>query len=156
MVSRVPAQYTSPDTRPCFRNHEILAEFRWCREGAASLVRRPGPRPAPLGRPGHISGVPSRPKHPAQPLALDVGSPRAALVAGTCINSSHVTRRHIQPAQPARTTHARPSISFGACILRGSRTAGGPSRFETQGCAADGTADSPELWRAVTSAIMCE
>ena len=43
---------------------------------------RPGPRPAPLGRPGHISGVPSRPKHPAQPLALDVGSPRAALVAG--------------------------------------------------------------------------
>jgi hypothetical protein len=25
--------------------------------------------------------------------------------------------------------------------------AGGPSRFETQGCAADGTADSPELWR---------
>ena len=43
---------------------------------------RPGPRPAPLGRSGHIYGVPSRPKHPAQPLALDVGSPRAALVAG--------------------------------------------------------------------------
>ena len=43
-----------------------------------------------------------------------------------------------------------------ACILRGSRTAGGPSRFETQGCAADGTADGPELWRAVTSASMYE
>ena len=43
-----------------------------------------------------------------------------------------------------------------ACILRGSRTAGGPSRFETQGRVADGTADSPELWRAVTSAIMWE
>ena len=62
--------------------HEILAEFRWCREGAPGLVWRPGPRPAPLGRPGYITGVPSRPKHPAQPLALDVGSPRAAQVAG--------------------------------------------------------------------------
>jgi hypothetical protein len=41
-----------------------------------------------------------------------------------------------------------------ACIVRCSRTAGGPSRFETQGCAADGTADSPELWRAATSTIM--
>jgi hypothetical protein len=51
----------------------------------------------------------------------------------------------------------RLKISLGrVCILRGSRTAGGPSRFETQGCAADGTADSPELWRAVTSAIMWE
>jgi hypothetical protein len=30
------------------------------------------------------------------------------------------------------------------------------SRFETQGCAADGTADSPELWRATTSDIMWE
>ena len=78
------ARYHLPETRPCFSKtiHEILAEFRWCREGAPGLVWRPGPRPAPLGRPGHISGVPSRPKHPAQPLALDVGSPRAALVAG--------------------------------------------------------------------------
>ena len=66
-------------------NHEILAEFRWCGEGAPGLVWRPGPRPTPLrvGRPGHhIYGVPSRPKHPAQPLALDVGSPRADQVAG--------------------------------------------------------------------------
>jgi hypothetical protein len=43
-----------------------------------------------------------------------------------------------------------------ACILRGSRTAGGPSRFETQGCAADGTADGPDLWRAAASDIMWE
>jgi hypothetical protein len=43
-------------------------------------------------RPGHIPGVPSRPKHLAQPLALDVGSPRAALVTGNSINSSHITR----------------------------------------------------------------
>ena len=28
------------------------------------------------------------------------------------------------------------------------------SRGEAQGCAADGTADGPELWRAATSAIM--
>ncbi len=32
--------------------------------------------------------VPSRPKHPAQRLALDVGSPRADQVTGTCVNSS--------------------------------------------------------------------
>ena len=31
-----------------------------------------------------------------------------------------------------------------------------PSRFEPQGCAVDGTADSPELWRSATSASMCE
>ena len=61
---------------------KLLVGFRRCREGAPGLVWRPGPRPAPLGRPGHISGVPSRPKHPAQPLALDVGSPRAAQVTG--------------------------------------------------------------------------
>jgi hypothetical protein len=78
----------------------ILAEFRWFREGAPGLVRRLGPRPAHLGRPGHIPGVPSRPKNPAQPLALDVGSPRAAQVTGTCINSSHVTRLS-HPTGPA-------------------------------------------------------
>jgi hypothetical protein len=81
-------------------NHEILAEFRWCGEGAAGLVWRPGPRPAPLGRPGHIPAVPSRPKHPAQPLALDVGSPRAAQVTGKGYNSSHVTRSP-HPTGPA-------------------------------------------------------
>ncbi len=64
--------------------------------------------------------------------------------------------RPIQPARPARTINARSSISFGACPLRGSRTAGGPSRFETQGCTADGTADGPDLWRAAASAIMWE
>ena len=53
-----------------------------------------------------------------------------------------------QPARPIRVQNYRR-----ACILRGSRTAAGPSRFETQGCAADGTADSPELWRAATFCI---
>jgi hypothetical protein len=70
------------------------------REGSPGLVRRPGPRPAPLRRPGHISGVPSRPKHPAQPLARDVGSPHAALVTGKGYNSSHVTRSP-HPTGPA-------------------------------------------------------
>ena len=62
----------------------MLAEFRWCREGAPGLVCRPGPRPAPLGRPGHISGVtvPSRLEGQVQPLALDVGSPHAAQMTG--------------------------------------------------------------------------
>jgi hypothetical protein len=57
-------------------------------------------RLALLRRPVQIPGVPSRPKRPAQPLALDVGSPRAALVAGNCINSSHVTRSP-HPTGPA-------------------------------------------------------
>ena len=38
-----------------------------------------------------------------------------------------------------------------ASYMRGSRTAGGPFRFETQGFAADGSADSPELWREAVS-----
>ena len=29
-----------------------------------------------------------------------------------------------------------------------------PSRFGTQGCAADGTADGPDLWRAAASDII--
>ena len=101
-------------------------------------MRRPGPRPAPLGRPGHISGVPSRPKHPAQPLALDVGSPRAAQVTGNCINSSHVTRSphptgpacsHDQCAfvyifwrlPPARFANGRGPVPFRDAGLRGRR-----------------------------------
>ena len=119
---------------------------------------RPGPRPAPLGRPGHIYGVPSRPKLPAQPLALDVGSPRAALVTGNCINSSHVTRSP-HPTGPA-CSHEPCAFVYIFWRLHPARFANGtevaPSRCETrtQGCAADWTADGPELWRAATSAIM--
>ena len=60
--------------------------------GAPGQVGRPGSRPALLGQQWHISGVPSHPKHPAQRLALDVGSPRADQVTGTCVHSSPVTR----------------------------------------------------------------
>jgi hypothetical protein len=51
-------------------------------------VRRPGSRPALLSesmtRAGRVFGVPSRPKHPAQPLApdRDMGAPRAAAAQG--------------------------------------------------------------------------
>ncbi len=138
--------------------HELLAEFRWCREGAPGLVWRPGPRPAPLGRPGHIPGVPSRPKHPAQPLALSRRRGLAPRRPGGRERPFLCERQRLAPSnRPSLLTQpmrVRPWISRRACILRGSRTAGGPSRFETQGCAADGTADSPELWRAVTSAFM--
>ncbi len=68
-------------------------------------------------------------------------------------------RHRFAPSNRPRllTRPMRVQIVLGrACILRGSRTAGAPSRCETQGCAADGTADSPELWRAVTSASMWE
>jgi len=135
--------------------HEILAEFRWCREGAAGLAWRPGPRPAPLGRPGHISGVPSRPKHPAQPLALDVGSPRAGLVAGKGYNSSHVTRSpHPTGSACSHDPCASKSCSgaLASCAVR--ERQGAPSRCEAQGCTADGTADVPQLWRAAASASM--
>jgi hypothetical protein len=112
-----------PDTRPCFPKtiHEILAEFRWCREGAASLVRRPGPRPAPLGRPGHIPAVPSRPKHPAQPLALDVGSPRADQVAGKGYFFASV-RGSPHPTGPAclydPCSSELVSVAFASCAVR--------------------------------------
>jgi hypothetical protein len=72
------------------------------------------------------------------------------------INSLHVTRSP-HPANPAALYDpcACSKLSRRVCILRGSRTAGGSSRFETQGCTADGTAYSPELWRAATSASIC-
>ena len=111
--------------------HKTLAEFRWCREGAASVVWRPGPGPAPLGRPGHISGVPSLPKHPAQPLALVVGSPRAALVAGKGYNSSHVTRSP-HPTGPACSHDPCASKScsgaLASCAVRGRQVARPVSR----------------------------
>ena len=44
--------------------------------------------------------MPSSPKHPAQPHALVVGSPHAALVTGKGYNSSHVTRSP-HPTGPA-------------------------------------------------------
>jgi hypothetical protein len=85
--------------------------LRWRGEGAPGQVWRPGSRPALLGRPEQIPGVPSRPNPPAQPLALDVGSPRAAQAAGTgCFfRASQVCP--IQPARPAHKTHARSKIS---------------------------------------------
>ena len=146
-----------PETRPCFSKtiHEILAEFRWCGEGAPGLVWRPGPRPAPLGRPGHISGVPSRPKHPAQPLALDVGSPRAAQVTGKGYFFASVTGSP-HPTGPACSHNPCASKScsgaLASCAVRERQEA--PSGCEAQGCAADGIADVPQLWRAVTSTSM--
>jgi hypothetical protein len=83
-------------------------------------VRRPGPRPAPLGRPGHISGVPSRPKHPAQPLALVVGSPRAAQVAGKGYFSASV-RGSPHPTGPACSydpcASKLVSVAFASCAV---------------------------------------
>jgi hypothetical protein len=57
--------------------------------------------------------MPSRPKHPAQPLALDVGSPRAAQAAGRGYHDFFASVRGSPhptglPGWPARTTHARP------------------------------------------------
>ena len=44
--------------------------------------------------------------------------------------------------------------ALASCAVRERQV--GPSRCEAQGCAADGTADGPELWRAATSASMWE
>ena len=101
--------------------------------------------------------MPSRPKHPAQPLALDVGSPRAALVTGTWINFELIARHKFAPSNRPGLL-ARPMrvrlylLALASCAVR--ERQGGPSRGETQGCAADGTADGPELWCAATSAVM--
>jgi hypothetical protein len=72
---------------------------------------------------------------------------------GDRLSPSSVFTSSPHPVLPVHTQVPRASklCSARVGILRGSRTAGGPSRFETQGCAADGTADSPALWRAATS-----
>jgi hypothetical protein len=70
-----------------------------------------------LAHPVRDSCVRSRPKHPAQPFALDVGSPRAAQAAGTCINESHVARfaRSNQPGLFAQLSY---SCAFVYIFLR--------------------------------------
>jgi hypothetical protein len=93
-----------------------------------------------------------RPSHSPSTWARPAPPWRPGLVLTHCTSLA----RLIQPARPVYMTHARPKLSRRVCILRGSRTAGGPSLFETQVCAADGTADSPKLWRAATYNIMCE
>jgi hypothetical protein len=116
----------------------------------------PDPGPRPSGDQGiYPACLPARNIRPSHsPSTWARPAPPRWLGLVSTHRTSHV--RPIQPAQPARTIHARPKLSRRACPLRGSRTAGGPSRGETQGCAADGTADGPELWRAVTSAFMWE
>ncbi len=64
------------------------------------------------------------------------------------------------PTGPARSQDPRAfkhiSGAFGSCAVRERQVPGGPSRFEAQGCAPHRTADSPEMWRAATSATMWE
>ncbi len=52
-------------------------------------------------------------------------------------------------ARPMRVQNYLGALA--SCVVRERQVA--PSRGETQGCAADGTADGPELWRAATSVI---
>ena len=134
----------------------ISLRFRWPRRGrqAKWSAPDPGPRssddqfvylaclPAQNIRPSHSPSTWARPAPPRRP--------------GLVLTYRTSLARPIQPTRPVYMTHARSKISRRVCILRGSRTAGGPSRFETQGCAADGTADSPKLCRAATYNIMCE
>jgi hypothetical protein len=122
--------------------------------GLQARCGSPAPGPRSSGDQGiYLACLPARNIRPSHSPSTWAG-PAPAWWQG--IVSTHRTShvRPIQPARPALTIHARPKLSRRACILRGSRTAGGPSRFETQG--RDGTADSPELWRAVTSASMWE
>ena len=128
------------------------------RRGPQATCGAPDPGPRSSDDQGilrHI-GVPSRPKHPAQPLALDVGSPRAALVAGKGYNSSHVTRSP-HPTGPTCSHDPCASKSCSgalvSCAVR-ERQVARPLSRRREPCAADGTADSPELWRVVTSAFM--
>jgi hypothetical protein len=88
--------------------------------------------------------VPSRPKHPAQPLALDVGSPRAALVAGkgyffasvrgsphptgpACSYADPCTSKIISARlHPARFANGRWPVPFRDAGLRGRRDGRSP------------------------------
>ena len=99
----------------------LCLQISMAQGGGPGQVARPGSRPALLGRPRYVPGVPSRPKHPAQPLALDVGSPRAAQAAGTGYNSSHVTRSP-HPTGPAGvydpSSFKNISGAFVSCAVR--------------------------------------
>ena len=56
-------------------------------------------------------------------------------------------------ARPMRVQNYLGALA--SCAVR-ERQVARPVSLETQGCAADRTADSPKLWRAVTSASMWE
>ena len=108
-------------------DHKILGRFRGAgggsRPGAAPRIPTRAPRATMAAArivyiryniPGGVP-PPGRQKHPTQPLALDVGSPRAAQAAGTCINRSHVTLSP-HPTGPASAVLVRPmrvKISLG-------------------------------------------
>jgi hypothetical protein len=96
------------------------------------------------------SGVPSRPNvRPSHSSSTWVAPRRQGGRDRLFLCERHRLAPSNRPGSLTLKTHAR--------SMRGSRAAGGPSRFEAQGCAAEGTADSsPELWRAVTSASMWE
>ena len=146
-------------SRDCFHKtiHEILAEFRWRGEGLRPRVAPRARIPARAPRAIYaLRDFPPKTSGPATVLFLDVGCPAPPWRPGLVLThrTSHV--RPIQPARPVRMINARPKLSRRVCIFRGSRTAGGPSRFAKQGCAADGTADGPEVRRAATSASMWE
>ncbi len=98
--------------------------------------------------------MPSRPKHPAQPLALDVGSPRADLAAtrpgkAKCFFSSFTLARSPWASKQPGCSHDLCAFKFVYIVLRlhqdcavRERQAAGPSCFGTvtQGCVADGPA----------------
>ena len=134
----------------------ISIRFRWPRRRRQSKWGAPDPGPRSSDDQGiYLACLPAqniRPSHSPSTWARPAPPRRPGLVL------THRTSlaRPIQPTRPVYMTHARSKLSRRVCILRGSRTAGGPSRFETQGCAADGTADSPKLCRAATYEIMCE
>ena len=140
-------------TPPFYPN---LHSISMARGGRQAKWGAPDPGPRSSGDQGtYLACLPARNIRPSHsPSTWARPAPPWWLGKAISLRASEV--RPIQPARPARTTHARPKLSRRACPLRGSRTAGGPSRCETQGCAADGTADGPELWRAVTSASMYE
>jgi len=83
----VPAT-TFPRLQAAVRANRLMDDprFRWRGEGAPGQGWRPGSRPALLGRPGQIPGVPSRPKRPAQPLVRDVGCPAPPRRPGQAIS----------------------------------------------------------------------
>ena len=134
----------------------ISIRFQWRREGPQAKWVAPDPGPRSSGDQGtYLACLPARNIRPSDSPST-WARPAPTRRPGLVLTHRTSLARPIQPTRPVYMTHARSEISRRVRILRGSRTAGGSSRFETQGYAADRTADSPELWRAVTSSSMCE
>ena len=124
-------------------------------QGHPGLGARLEYRTARLGPSMHMPGMLFRPKYPVEPPALDAGV--AASPNGRSLNNS---------ARVTSTPNStNPACSHGMCAFENCFSRVQSSRFVSgawlepfmrRGGATDRIANSQDLWRAATSASMCE